>query len=79
MKFMDACGNELVEGGQVSMGLGLLQSVPGTIVKTSTGLGVGPDAIPHLGVVFTVPLAVLPNGMVQGVFAMPSPRAPLAA
>ena len=80
MRFTDEAGNELVEGTPVIFPLGFGQSMPGTIAKLESGLGVGNDAVPKLCVMFIVPLAVGPHGRVSGVFAMAQPeRSAIAA
>jgi hypothetical protein len=74
MKFIDSAGNELTEGTPVSMPLTFGQAVPGTIKEIKSGLGLGSDGSPQLCVLFVIPLAAQPNGIVPGVFAMPRPK-----
>lgn len=77
MKFIDAAGNELVEGTQVSFPLSFGHALPGTIAKLESGIGIGAQSIPRLCIMFVLPLAAGPDGHVAGVFAMPQPQAVL--
>lgn len=74
MKFFDTIGNELTEGTPICFPLEFGQAVPGVVKQVKSGLGVGAEAQPQLFAAFVVPLAVTPNGLVPGVFAI-SPKA----
>ena len=73
MRFIDGSGNPLEEGTPVCLPVGLLQGFQGSIVKLESGLGAGEDSVPKIAVMFVVPLQVMPNGIVPGIFAMPKP------
>lgn len=79
MKFIDDQGNELKEGDRVSVGLGLAQSVVGTIVKIDSGLGLqqttqgAQPAQPTLHVAVPLSFNVFPNGMVLGLHKIAAP------
>jgi|HubBroStandDraft_3_1064219.scaffolds.fasta_scaffold139361_2 hypothetical protein len=70
MKITDPFGNELKEGVPIAFPLAFGQGVAGNIVKVTTGLGVGPDAIPQVLAGFVLPLQVAPNGTVGGIFVV---------
>ena len=76
MSYRDIVGNILEEGDAVSIGIGLGQTVLGTVQKTDSILGAHPQAQPmvHVAVVFTLP--ALPNGLVTGIIkaAKPAPQ-----
>jgi hypothetical protein len=73
MKILDALDNELLEGVPVTFPLAFGQAIAGNVVKISTGLGVGPEAIPQVLVGFVLPLQVSPSGRVGGVYVLPEP------
>jgi hypothetical protein len=70
MQFRDVVGNILEKDEPVAFPLSFGQVVPGKIVAADSGLGGGPPAI-SVAVVFR--MEAMPNGMVQGVLAMPTP------
>lgn len=74
--FRDVVGNVLEQGDAVSIGIGLGQTMLGTVQKTDSVLGANPQAQPmvHVAVIFTLP--AMPNGLVAGIIkaATPTPQ-----
>lgn len=77
--YRDFANNILSEGDSVCIGLGLGQSILGTVQKTDSLVQNDPKAsqMIHVAVVFTLPAS--PSGLVPGVFKTAEPEPQVAS
>ncbi len=69
MKIVDFAGNPVEDGGSVLVPITFGLAQMGKVAGISSGVGVGPDSIPHVAVMVMFHFPVQANGVVGGLIA----------
>lgn len=78
MKIRDFAGNPVEDGADVLVPITFGMAQMGKVAGISSGVGVGPEAIPHVAVMVMFHFPVQANGMVGGLIATaPAPESSL--